>query len=149
MHLPERGPTRSVALAAVLRLLRRAGCEWPKVAQLNSGNAPVASRVFLHWSNGISMVLLAHVVLKPSNFTTFALVPWRFCNISFCYDATDFHWSVTVDFVQIAISKNDSKTCLKSIILSFWRLHHNQNINFYTGFVNFFGIVNFHNIDLF
>jgi hypothetical protein len=45
MHLPERGPARSVALAAVLRLLRRAGCVWPTVAQMNPGIAPVASRL--------------------------------------------------------------------------------------------------------
>jgi len=52
-----------------------------------------------------------------------------------------------VEFVQIANFKKDLKTCVKLMILSFLRRPTHQYIQFYTGFVSFFDIVNFHKID--
>ena len=57
---------------------------WTRPANSNSvENVEEMTCVFLHWSNEISLILLAHVVLKPSNWSIFASFSLRICNISF------------------------------------------------------------------
>ena len=118
---------------------------------LNSQTAQTVREMWWHffaWSNGFSMILLAHVLLKPMNFNTFPLFSLTGAIFHFADAATDYKRLMEVDFVQIANFKKDSKTCVKLMILLFLRRPNHQNIQFYTGFVSFFDIVNFHKIDL-
>ena len=53
-----------------------------------------------------------------------------------------------IDFVQNVDFKKDYKTRMELIILSFLQPPKRRNIQFYTGFVSFCDIVNFHKIDI-
>ena len=83
-----------------------------------------------------------------ANLINTALLSLRFCTFCFFYFLTNFDNSPELNLSEIANAKKDSKTFVKLMSLSFMRLQKHQNIQYRTGFVSFFDIVDFHKIDL-